>query len=400
MPLRDLLSLRSTRGCLCLLLMAVGCSQLPLSIDEPPDLLDAGSSGGGAGGAFVMPMGGDGGFGAAGQGGAAMGGTSATGGMATGTGGMATGTGGMAPGTGGMAPGTGGMAPPPECTSGLRRCVSSIVELCVNGRWEDEKDCGLALGCSAGACKACMPNAVACQQSKRSVCSANGQSKTETACAFGCILGGIDCRECATDGLVECPTNSSVRACQAGRWTSPTACAATEMCSTPSGCSCPPSKSKFNGRCTEQLGYFVPFNYLGQVSGGFSVYERINLPRPAVLSGFGFILTPNAPGIRVRMALYRDVAGGPSTLVAESATASIGGDRNEIASTSTPALTVGDYWVVVLPESSTNVRQDSDNPVPYRTQAQSFSKAFPATVNVPPPMPPTHSPFNIYLLVE
>jgi len=100
------------------------------------------------------------------------------------------------------------------------------------------------------------------------------------------------------------------------------------------------------------------------------------------------------------MALYRDVAGGPSTLVAESATASMGGDRNQIASTSTPALNVGDYWVAFLPESNTKVRQDFDNPVPYRIQAQSFSKAFPATVNVPPPMPATHSPINVYILVE
>jgi hypothetical protein len=404
---------RSNRNCnvqiFVLLSLLVGCSQLPLDIDVEGDAgTPPGMAGQGQGGSPISSTGGQGGLPQGGQAGVAVvdggaGGVVTTGGMG-GMGGVVatggTGTGGMGAGGSMVTMGGSGGSPPVLCTENDVRCSSvsaNVVESCVLGTWTFQKDCG-SNGCNMGKCNVCKPNEVFCSVSQRtkSSCSADGQKETLLACQYGCIADGTDCRECLTDNVLECPSATSVHTCTAGRWSPITSCPATQVCST-KGCGCPVGKGWFDSKCVDLMGYSTQFNYVASPTAGFLGAHKITVTRTGTLRGLGVIA--KSSGARIRLALYKDSGGVPSSLLAESPASDLATGSNHLKTNVSPVLAVGDYWISFTLEASASIFQEAvGNKVIVYQVAQGFSSALPTTWTGTSMF--MAYPFNLFALVE
>lgn len=389
------------------LVLVAACSQLPAGTDAStsPEGGAAGETSLMVGGQDAGAQGGQAGMLAAGgAGGPTMGpgGTAGSGGGGAGTAGMGgSNTAGMGAGginTGGL--GAGGMVPQGGmggCGGAQQyRCEGTNSEFCTNGTWSYFKACDSGLGCFSGKCAVCKPDSVVCPGSTRTVCSSQGQIQSEQACEFGCATDRSECRECKFDNTVECPSSATVRTCTLGRWTAATNCPTNQVCTANKGCICPAGKGLLDGQCYDLMGFYVPFNYLGTYSGGFFGLLKFNVSRAGTLRGFGVISQREGP--RVRMALYKDASGSPSALLAESSSADLAPGANHFRSGAAPSLAAGAYWVGALFESNASIIQELDNPVPFRSVAHSFTKAFPTSFASGSAA--STSPLNYFILVE
>ena len=387
------------------LVLVAACSQLPSGTYDASTSPGGGAAGDTSslvGGQDASAEGGQAGILAAdaaagGAGGATIGagGTAGSGGGGAGSGGMGAGginTGGI--GAGGMGP-LGGMG---ACGGGGQqyRCQGTTSEICTNGTWSYFKNCDSGLGCVDGKCAVCKPDSVVCLGSTRTACSSQGQIQSEQGCQFGCVTDGSDCRECQFDSAVECPSSTTLRSCTDGRWTTATNCPTNQVCSASKGCTCAAGKGLLDGQCYDLMGFYVPFNYLGAYSGGFFGLLKVTVSRAGTMRGFGVISQREGP--RVRMALYKDASGSPSALLAESTSADLTSGANHLRSGSAPFLAAGAYWVGAVFESNASILQDLDNPVPMRSVAHSFTKAFPSSFASGSAA--SASPLNYFILVE
>lgn len=297
-------------------------------------------------------------------------------------------------GGGGVAGAQGGGGGSSECTTGTSPCNGEELQKCDGtGKWIFEKDCS-NFGCneSRNACNGCIPLDRTCSFDSLSVCSAEGVPST-TRCVFGCNASGMSCRECPTDNEWRC-VDGKVSRCVTGSWSTPLSCPESQVCSAGVGCTCPTGTALMEGICYAVAGHFAPFDYAGPMASGYFGGLRVQVESATTLRGFGLIATAGGP--RVRMALYRDNNGTPSSLVSSTPPTTLVKDRNHIP-VSPVALSAGDYWLVANYESSATLRQNNTGG-PYRYIMLNFAMSLPT--NFSGSATSTVNTLNYYVLLD
>jgi hypothetical protein len=368
----------------------VACFQLPLETQDAQQTEDgsdahmAGKAGVDAG-TGVGDTGQGGGL-AGGAGGDADG-SAGVAGNAAGAGGGTAGAGGGAAGAGGTA-GTGGIG---VCSAGTKRCEGSQLEACDGQAWVLGQNCEHGCNASRKECNQCAPNALSCSAGTVYACSATGLLST-TACAFGCIANA--CRECLNDGDIKCDDNR-ISTCTQGRWGTALLCPDMQLCQAGQGCVCPAGTVAFAAECLSHAGNFDQFSYGGTMSAGFLGGQRVQLSLSSTLRALAVISTA-ANGTKVKLGLYRDNNGTPTTLVAETAATPLVVGRNHVAVTPV-GLTAGAYWIMALYDNTASLRQDL-NTSPHRSTAHSFNSALPS--NLSGSSASTAAALNYYMLID
>ncbi len=89
------------------------------------------------------------------------------------------------------------------CENGAKKCESSVVYMCLSGRWDAVLDCDY--GCSGDVCADCTNDTVKCENDRSYVCS-DGKWGEETVCENGCDgnVCSSETRECTNLNEFQC----------------------------------------------------------------------------------------------------------------------------------------------------------------------------------------------------
>lgn len=111
---------------------------------------------------------------------------------------------------------------------------------------------------------------------------------------------------------------------------------------------------------------------------GFLVGTRVTVPMAATVTEFGVI--GKMAGPHVRLGLYRDQGGEPTTLVVGTPETALAVGRVEVPVAGTP-VAAGDYWLMALYDSEASVGLDQSDPtVPVRFTDASFGGGLPPSL--------------------
>jgi hypothetical protein len=283
------------------------------------------------------------------------------------------------------------------CNAGDVDCLdSNTPRTCSAGMWKNATDCsGTTAVCLAGACVACKPGNVDCLDTNtpRS-CNPSGQWKNGTDCAGvkpACLSGS--CVECTPNATPTHCANACTKTRQycspQGAWTDyASSCSAADICS--------------NGSCSlgadEQVGQYAQLpSFLDGLADNL-LANRIQITCASDLLSIGARF--KTAGGSVRFALYKDVAGEPTTIVAGTSSVTVSVGTTEASATSVK-LAAGYYWVVMNLSSqlAAPYYQDSVQPPPTRYAAYLFSNVSfpPATFPTPDVLPHL---YDLYAVVR
>lgn len=107
------------------------------------------------------------------------------------------------------------------------------------------------------------------------------------------------------------------------------------------------------------VGNPIEFPGASDHSPNFLVGTRVDVPVAATVTHFGVIGKMNGP--RVRLGLYRDQGGEPTTLVVGTSDMGLEPGRLEVAVPATP-VAAGSYWLMAVYDSQASVGLDQSNP--------------------------------------
>ena len=114
-------------------------------------------------------------------------------------------------------------------------------------------------------------------------------------------------------------------------------------------------------------------------SPDFLVGTRVDVPVDSMLTHFGVIGKMSGPG--VRLGLYRDVGGEPTTLMAGTSPSVLANGRMEIP-VSPVALAAGSYWLMAVYDGSASVGIDETDPeVQAKYAFAPYPEGLPAALN-------------------
>ncbi|HND00170.1 MAG TPA: hypothetical protein PKW90_28840, partial [Myxococcota bacterium] len=122
---------------------------------------------------------------------------------------------------------------------------------------------------------------------------------------------------------------------------------------------------------------FYDVNYPASVTGpgsaapSYLLGPSITVTSATTLYRFGALL--NTAGNSARMALYTDVSGSPSTLVAYSDVFTTAVGVNEVALSTPVSLPAGTYWIMGIYSGTTYVYYGSSSTASIRYKAYSYS---------------------------
>jgi hypothetical protein len=113
-------------------------------------------------------------------------------------------------------------------------------------------------------------------------------------------------------------------------------------------------------------------------TAGFLVGTRVTVPMAATVTDFGVI--GKMAGPHVRLGLYRDQGGEPTTLVVGTPETALAAGRVEVSVPGTP-VAAGDYWLMALYDSEASVGLDQSDPtVPVRFTDAFFADGLPPSL--------------------
>ncbi len=288
------------------------------------------------------------------------------------------------------------------CNAGFANCDNNASNGCEVSTLSDRNNCGAcgnACGagqvCSNGACTtSCGSGLTACNNACTSltfdpsncgacnnVCPARANAAAvcaASACSFACSSGFANCDNNAANGC-EVDTRSNANNCGA------------------CGVVCPSGQFCSSGACTAAVhyGYDVEFSAPSGHSPNYLLGSRINVPVARTLRALAIIA--KAAGPRYQMALYTENgAGHPGVLVAQVSGTLVAG-RQEIAVTPV-ALPAGNYWFMVVYETSASVGFDSNTSEEVDYISFPYGAGLPTTF--PSPQVYTGQRFNYYIVAN
>jgi hypothetical protein len=281
-----------------------------------------------------------------------------------------------------------------ECAKTTVDCLdANTPRSCQAGKWTDGTDCkNPTPACLKGACVACAPGAMGCLDTNtpRS-CDQNGAWKNGTDCAGACLSGS--CVECAPNATPTHCANTCTKTRQycspQGAWTN-----YASSCTDPDICS--------SGSCSvaanEQVGQYAQLSTFSDGLADNLVANRIQITCASDLLGLGARFKTAAGS--VRFALYKDVAGEPTSIVAGSSTVVVSAGLTE-APTTAIKLAAGYYWVAMNLSSQLAAlySEDSGQPPATRYASYLFSNVGFPPVDFPAPTVLANR-YNLYAVVR
>jgi hypothetical protein len=124
-----------------------------------------------------------------------------------------------------------------------------------------------------------------------------------------------------------------------------------------------------NSKCEIAAGYPTDGGGSGNLSAAFLFAVPFTLNQSLTLTRLGLLAGAASSG--VRMAVYQDSSGSPAVWKASALSGTVTSGRNEYAIDDPPAsspvtLSAGTYWIVVVTQASTNLRQGALGSVRYK----------------------------------
>jgi len=126
------------------------------------------------------------------------------------------------------------------------------------------------------------------------------------------------------------------------------------------------------------IGNPIEFPEASDHSPNFLVGTRIDVPMDATVTHFGVIGKMQGP--RVRLGLYRDEGGAPTTLVVGTPDSGLAPERLEVPVSATP-VAAGPYWLMAVYDDLASVGLDQSDPsIPVRFADAAFGDGLPPSL--------------------
>jgi len=252
---------------------------------------------------------------------------------------------------------------PAACAIGTTECSDAGTISCVaTGTSANGSACDAGgTVCFNGSCVFCSPGAACaaanpCQQAiivcsnGASVCTAQGNVPDGTPCGTSGICCGGTCGACTT--VDTCSGTGCDATCNAGVFACGGSCVNSTNDNAACGATCrvcPAGSTCISFSCTIEYGDFTPFacnTVDGLFSANFLLGQSITIPQSITVTNLGVVGA--ATGGDAILALYTNVGGVPTALVAETTTAGtpLEAGSNQILVTSPVNVAPGSYWIM------------------------------------------------------
>src|SRR5687768_13614206 len=123
-----------------------------------------------------------------------------------------------------------------------------------------------------------------------------------------------------------------------------------------------------------------PFNVTGGYGANYLLGTKHTLTFSTTVTGLGY--AGNGTGSGIQMAIYNDNAGLAGTLIAFTATSTVGTGNITIPLLSSVAIPPGDYWIMAIYNANLNhVQKSTSSPKTVCYISHTFGTAPPATAS-------------------
>jgi hypothetical protein len=242
------------------------------------------------------------------------------------------------------------------CSTGAPVCTEV-------GNIPDGTSCGTNEVCSGGSCVACttgMPctlsnpcqtgGLTSCNTGQES-CVATGNVTDGTTCGTSALCCSGVCATCSTstNATNSCLGTTCNVTCEPGFSMCSGLCLFTISDNNACGASCvacPAGSTCINSSCVAEYGDVAPFSPCNAEAfgPGHLAGQMVTISESISVTNLGVVAA--AGGVQGILALYSDVAGSPSALLAETVSASIVAGNNQILVISQVSVSAGNYWIV------------------------------------------------------